>query len=62
MPLYRLISAQKCIKYFVDKLGKTPIKTINIKGFHSIAKTFAGRPNQNDLLNAYLFGTKIVKI
>lgn len=59
MPLYRLISTPKCVKYFVEKLGKKPIDTINIKGYHSIAKTYAGRPNQNDLLDAYLFGTKV---
>lgn len=60
MPLYRLISAPKCIKYFEEKLNKKPIATINIKGYHTIAKTYAGRPNQNDLLNAYLFATKLV--
>lgn len=59
MPIYCLISGKRCIKYFVEKIGKNPIKTINIKGYHQIAKTFAGRPNQNDLLDAYLFGTKI---
>lgn len=59
MPLYRLISTPRCVKYFVEKLGKKPIETINIKGYHSIAKTYAGRPNQNDLLDAYLFGTKV---
>lgn len=61
MPLYRLISTPRCVKYFMEKLGKKPIDTINIKGYHSIAKTFAGRPNQNDLLDAYLFGTKVAK-
>lgn len=60
MPLYRLISTPKCIKYFEEKLNKKPSATINIKGYHPIAKTYAGRPNQNDLLDAYLFATKLV--
>lgn len=62
MPVYRFISAPRCVKYFMEKLNKNPIETINIKGFHPIAKTFAGRPNQNDLLDAYLFGKKVVNI
>lgn len=60
MPIYRLISTQRCIKYFVYKLGKKPLVTINIKGYHQIAKTYANHPNENDLLDAYLFGTKII--
>lgn len=62
MPIYRFISAPRCAKYFTEKLNKKPIEIINIKGFHPIAKTFAGRPNQNDLLDAYLFGKKVVNI
>lgn len=60
MPIYRLISTPKCIKYFEEKLRKKPSATIDIKGYHPIAKTYAGRPNQNDLLDAYLFATKLV--
>lgn len=59
MPVYRLISTPRCVKFFVEKLNKKPIATINVKGYHSIAKTYAGRPNQNDLLDAYLFATKL---
>lgn len=58
MPIYRLISTPRCIKFFVEKLGKKPIATINVKGYHSIAKTYPNRPNENDLLDAYLFGIK----
>ena len=61
MPIKRWVSNKKCIKYFETKLNKKPIETINIKGYHSIAKTYKNRPNENDLLEAYLFAVKLYK-
>lgn len=61
MPVYRLISGIRCIRYFTDKLNKEPISTINIRGYHSIAKTYANRPNEDDLLDAYLFSIDTVR-
>lgn len=58
MPIKRIISNKKCIKYFTEKLNKKPISTINLKGFHSIAKTYKNHPNEDDLLLAYLFAAK----
>ena len=60
MPLHRLVSGARCVQYFAGKLNKQPVATTNIRGFHSIAKTYANRPNQNDLLDAYLFGTQSI--
>ena len=59
LPIKRWFSNKKCINYFETKLNKKPIETINIKGFHSIAKTYKNRPNENDLLDAYLFAVKL---
>lgn len=59
LPVKRWFSDRKCKKYFMEKLGKKPIDTINIKGYHSIAKTYHGRPNEVDLLDAYLFAVKL---
>lgn len=59
LPIKRWFSNKKCIKYFETKLNKKPILTINLKGYHSIAKTYKNRPNENDLLEAYLFGAKL---
>jgi archaetidylinositol phosphate synthase len=61
MPVYRLISGTRCIKYFTGKLNKKPITTTNIRGYHSIAKTYANRPNENDLLDSYLFGMNLAR-
>jgi len=61
MPIYRRISGARCIKFFTEKLNKKPIATTNIKGFHAIAKTYANRPNDNDLLDAYLFGIDTIR-
>lgn len=61
VPVYRLISGARCIGYFAEKLSKKPIATINIRGYHSIAKTYTNRPNENDLLDSYLFGVNIAR-
>ncbi len=58
LPVKRIFSNIKCIEYFEDKLNKKPVSTINIKGYHSIAKTYKNRPNEQDLLDAYLFAAK----
>lgn len=58
LPVKRIFSNNKCIKYFIEKLNKKPINTINIKGYHQIAKTYKGHPNEEDLTDAYLFAVK----
>ncbi len=58
MPVKRWFSNRRCIKYFSEKLNKKPIATINIKGYHLIAKTYKNHPNETDLLDAYLFAAK----
>lgn len=58
MPVKRIFSNKKCLNYFIQKLNKKPINTINIKGYHSIARTYGNRPNEADLLDAYLFAVK----
>jgi len=59
LPIKRWFSDKKCQQYFISKLGGKPIATANIKGFHSIAKTYKNRPNSNDLLDSYLFAAKL---
>lgn len=59
MPVRRWFSNRNCINYFKTKLGKDPVSTINIKGYHTIAKTYKNRPNENDLLDSYLFAAKL---
>jgi len=55
MPVYRDISYKKVIKYFEEKLGKKPVKAANIKGYHAKAKTYKNHPDENDLMDSYLF-------
>lgn len=61
MPIWRIISTAKCFKYFKTKIGKKPITTINIKGYHSKYKTCKGHPNSKDLLDAYLFSIDTIR-
>jgi phosphatidylglycerophosphate synthase/flavodoxin len=56
LPLWRLYSTPKCIQCFEKAIGKKPISTINIKGFHKKYKTYPGHPNGHDLEDARLFG------
>ena len=58
MPVFRIYSGLRCKKYFEEKLGKSAVNTINIKGFHQKAKTYKGHPDDKDLTDAYLFAAK----
>ena len=55
MPVKRFFSNKKILDYFTEKLNKQPLDTINIKGFHAIAKTYRNHPNTVDLLDSYTF-------
>ena len=55
MPIKRIFSNKKVIAYFEEKLNKKPLHTINVKGFHTIAKTYRNHPDESDLLDSYLF-------
>ena len=55
MPIKRIFSNKKVIAYFEEKLNQKPLNTINVKGFHAIAKTYRNHPDEVDLLDAYLF-------
>ena len=61
MPLWAIISGRLCFHYFAKQIGKKPVATINVKGYHAKAKTYRGHPNQQDLLSAHLFGIKALK-
>ncbi|MDR1744165.1 MAG: flavodoxin domain-containing protein [Planctomycetota bacterium] len=58
MPIKRIFSNRRILRHFAEKLGKTPIGTLNIKGFHAIARTFKNHPNEGDLLDSYLFAVR----
>ena len=55
MPIKRVFSNKKILACFTEKLGKKPLDTINVKGFHAIAKTYRNHPDERDLLDSYVF-------
>lgn len=61
MPILRHISNKRCTDYIVEKLNQKPVSVLNLKGYHTIAKTYKNRPDENDLLSAYLFAVELYK-
>jgi len=61
LPIKRYFSNKKCLKYFEEKLKQKPVNSVNIKGYHSIAHTYGNRPNETDLLEAYLFAVNSIE-
>jgi len=61
MPIKRIFSNKKIIAYFEETLNKKPLGTINVKGFHPIAKTYRNHPDEVDLLDSYLFAVNILE-
>ena len=61
MPLKRIFSNTRIRNYFVEKLHKEPLSTINVKGFHAIAKTYRNHPDANDLLDSYVFAARTLE-
>ena len=54
-PIVRIFSNKKVIAYFEEKLGKKPLNTVNVKGYHVKFKTYKNHPDEVDLLDSYLF-------
>jgi archaetidylinositol phosphate synthase len=54
-PIVRIFSNKRIIAYFEEKLGKKPINTVNVKGYHVKFKTYKNHPDEVDLLDSYLF-------
>jgi len=59
MPLWGQISVPICLKSMADAWGMKPAGRFTCKGFHNKYKTYKGRPNDDDLLSAYLFGLRL---
>ena len=60
-PVVRIFSNKRIIAYFEEKLGKKPLATINVKGYHVKFKTYKNHPNEADLLDAFLFAVNTLE-
>ncbi len=61
MPVWGQISAPICMRNIAKEWGVKPIARFSCPGFHKKYKTYKKRPNENDLLSAFLFGLKLSK-
>ena len=61
MPIKRIFSNRRIIQYFKEKLGKNPVASINVKGYHAVAGLFKNRPNETDLLDAHVFAVNALE-
>jgi phosphatidylglycerophosphate synthase/flavodoxin len=61
LPIWGRISTAMCFSWFEKALGSKPIARFSSKGYHAKYKTYKGRPNETDLLRAFLFGVRIAQ-
>ena len=58
-PVWGPIAARKARESFALAAGAEPAATFACKGYHQKFKTYKGRPNDDDLLSAFLFAMKL---
>jgi len=61
LPVWGQISAAKCLRRMAKAWHMTPIARFSCPGFHQKFKTYRARPNEADLLAAFLFGLSLSK-
>ncbi len=61
LPIWGHITSGNCMKSMAKAWGKKPIARFSCPGYHQKYKTYKRRPNDNDLVNSYLFGVKLSK-
>jgi len=62
LPIWGQITAPICLRRLAEQWNMKPTARFTCPGFHRKYKTYKGRPNDNDLLSAFLFGLKLSKI
>jgi len=60
-PLWGPISTRKARECFALAAGAEPVATFASRGYHQKLKTYRGRPNDGDLLSAFLFAMKLAR-
>jgi len=59
LPLWGAVSAPRCLRAMARRWGTKPVARFRCPGFHAKYRTCRGRPNEADLLAAFLFGLKL---
>ena len=61
LPVWGQITSGTCMNSIAQAWGKKPVAGFSCPGYHRKYKTYKGRPNDKDLVDAYLFGVKLSK-
>lgn len=61
-PVWGPVSVRKALAWMEAMIGRAPLATFRCKGYHTRLRTYRGRPNEDDLLSAFLFGVRLVGI
>ena len=61
LPVWGLITSRACMNSMAEAWDKKPVARFSCPGYHQKFRTYKGRPNDKDLIDAYLFGLKLSK-
>ena len=62
LPVWGQITVPMCLRRLAEEWNMKPAARFTCPGFHRKYKTYKGRPNDGDLLSAFLFGLKLSRI
>ncbi len=61
LPVWGQITSGTCMNSMAQAWAKKPVARFSCPGYHRKFKTYKKRPNDKDLMDAYLFGVKLSK-
>ena len=61
LPVWGHITSGTCMNSMAEAWDKKPVARFSCPGYHQKFRTYKGRPNDKDLIDAYLFGLKLSK-
>jgi phosphatidylglycerophosphate synthase/menaquinone-dependent protoporphyrinogen IX oxidase len=61
MPVWNWLANRLCVRRVAREIGRSPVRTLCCKGVHAKYRTYGGHPDEEDLLDAYLFGVGLAK-
>jgi hypothetical protein len=62
LPVWGQITVPMCLRRLTEAWSMKPSARFSCPGFHRKYKTYKGRPNEGDLLSAFLFGLRLSKM
>jgi archaetidylinositol phosphate synthase len=60
-PVIGRAKVRKCFRHVAAAVGSPPLATFACKGRHALVNTYKSHPDENDLLEAFLFGMRLAR-